>query len=80
LLIKNQINLKQDFRGLIISRDKSFAHCAKEIGLSVSLLINNPCSDKQILPAFLSLGGLTPDALQFCQAQGIGTAYRIEHF
>jgi len=36
--------------------------------------------DKQILPAFLSLGGLTPDALQFCQAQGIGTAYRIEHF
>ncbi|MEN8216950.1 MAG: hypothetical protein ABFS56_11380 [Pseudomonadota bacterium] len=36
--------------------------------------------DKQILPAFLSLGGLTPDALKFCQAQGIGTAYRIEHF
>jgi len=33
-----------------------------------------------ILPAFLSLGGLTEEALQFCQTHGIGTAHRIEQF
>jgi hypothetical protein len=33
-----------------------------------------------ILPAFLSLGGFTEDALQFCQTQGIATACRIEVF
>jgi hypothetical protein len=33
-----------------------------------------------ILPAFLSLGGFTEEALQFCQTQGIATAHRIEVF
>ncbi|MDM8563527.1 hypothetical protein QUF54_09255, partial [Candidatus Marithioploca araucensis] len=33
-----------------------------------------------ILPAFLSLGGFTEEALQFCQTQGIATACRIEAF
>ncbi|MEN8216019.1 MAG: hypothetical protein ABFS56_06520 [Pseudomonadota bacterium] len=33
-----------------------------------------------ILPAVLSLGGLTEEALQFCQTHGIGTAHRIEQF
>jgi hypothetical protein len=33
-----------------------------------------------ILPAFLSLGGFTEEALQFCQTQGIATACRIEVF
>jgi len=36
--------------------------------------------NQKMLPAFLSLGGLTDEALQFCQAQGIATAYRIEQF
>ncbi|MCK5525390.1 MAG: hypothetical protein KAI83_19855 [Thiomargarita sp.] len=33
-----------------------------------------------ILPAFLSLGGFTEEALQFCKTQGIATACRIEVF
>jgi hypothetical protein len=33
-----------------------------------------------ILPAFLSLGGFTEEALQFCQTLGIATACRIEQF
>ncbi len=33
--------------------------------------------DKIILPAFLSLGGFTDEAMQFCEAQGIGTAEGI---
>jgi hypothetical protein len=37
-------------------------------------------ANKQILPAFLSLGGLTTDAGKFCQAQGIATASQIELF
>jgi len=37
-------------------------------------------ADKTILPAFLSLGGLTKEAREFCQVQGIGTAERIEQF
>jgi len=37
-------------------------------------------ADKKILPAFLSLGGLTKEAREFCQVQGIGTAERIEQF
>ncbi|MEN8218477.1 MAG: hypothetical protein ABFS56_19330 [Pseudomonadota bacterium] len=37
-------------------------------------------ADKKILPAFLSLGGLTEDARKFCQAQGIATASKIEQF
>ncbi len=36
--------------------------------------------DKVILPAFLSLGGFTRDAQQFCEKQGIGTAERITFF
>ncbi|RKZ53361.1 MAG: hypothetical protein DRR16_02770 [Candidatus Parabeggiatoa sp. nov. 3] len=37
--------------------------------------------DKQVLPAFLSLGGFTEqEALPFCQAQGIATAVRIEQY
>jgi|GEM_PF-2287755 len=36
--------------------------------------------DRTILPAFLSLGGFTKDALEFCQSRGIGTAEKIEHF
>ncbi len=36
--------------------------------------------DRSVLPAFLSLGGFTKDALEFCQSQGIGTAEKIEHF
>ncbi len=34
--------------------------------------------DKTILPAFLSLGGFTDEAIKFCGAHGIGTAERIE--
>jgi hypothetical protein len=33
-----------------------------------------------ILPAFLSLGGFTEEAVQFCQTQGIATACQIEQF
>jgi hypothetical protein len=33
-----------------------------------------------VLPAFLSLGGFTKEALQFCQTQGIATACQIEQF
>jgi hypothetical protein len=33
-----------------------------------------------ILPAFLSLGGFTEEAWQFCQTQGIATACQIEQF
>ncbi|CAN2050719.1 ATPase domain protein, prokaryote domain protein [Candidatus Magnetomoraceae bacterium gMMP-1] len=36
--------------------------------------------DKILLPAFLSLGGFTNEALQFCKDQSIGTADRIKHF
>jgi hypothetical protein len=36
--------------------------------------------DKTLLPAFLSLGGFTDEALEYCKTQGIGTAERIEHF
>jgi len=35
---------------------------------------------KTILPVFLSLGGFTKEAMQFCEEQGIGTAERISHF
>ncbi|MEN8219653.1 MAG: hypothetical protein ABFS56_25540 [Pseudomonadota bacterium] len=37
-------------------------------------------ADKKILPAFLSLGGFTEEAREFCQAQGIGMASKIEQF
>jgi hypothetical protein len=36
--------------------------------------------EKTILPAFLSLGGFTDEAIRFCDEQGVGTAERIEHF
>ena len=35
---------------------------------------------KQVLPAFLSVGGFTNDALTFCEQQGIGIAERIVFF
>jgi len=35
---------------------------------------------KTILPAFLSLGGFTEEAMKFCEEQGIGSADRIVHF
>ncbi|MCP4695307.1 MAG: hypothetical protein GY862_00455 [Gammaproteobacteria bacterium] len=34
-------------------------------------------SNKKILPAFLSLGGFTKEALQLCKQRGIGTAEKI---
>jgi len=37
-------------------------------------------AEKKILPAFLSLGGFTEEAQQFCQGKGIGTAVKIEQF
>ncbi len=36
--------------------------------------------EKTILPAFLSLGGFTVDAGEYCKEKGIGTAVKIEHF
>jgi len=36
--------------------------------------------DKKILPAFLSLAGFSTDAIEYCQAQGIGTADEIPMF
>jgi len=36
--------------------------------------------EQKILPAFLSLGGFTGDALPFCQAHGIGWAEKIWHY
>ncbi|MCP4106466.1 MAG: hypothetical protein GY749_13190 [Desulfobacteraceae bacterium] len=36
--------------------------------------------DKTVLPAFLSLGGFTDEAAQFCKKRGVGTAERIMHF
>ncbi|MDM8522058.1 hypothetical protein QUF80_01700 [Desulfococcaceae bacterium HSG8] len=36
--------------------------------------------DRTVLPAFLSLGGFTKEAAEFCRVRGIGTAERIEHF
>jgi hypothetical protein len=36
--------------------------------------------DKKILPAFLSLAGFRTDAIEYCQAQGIGTADEIPTF
>jgi hypothetical protein len=35
---------------------------------------------KILLPAFLSLGGFTDEAMERCKEHGIGTAERIEHF
>jgi hypothetical protein len=37
-------------------------------------------SDKTILPTFLSLGGFTDEALEFCEEHGIGTAEKIAYF
>ncbi len=39
---------------------------------------SNP--DRQVLPAILSLGGFTKDAMQLCKDCGIATAERIAHF
>jgi len=36
--------------------------------------------EQNILPAFLSLGGFTEDALNVCQAHGIGWAEKIRHY
>ena len=36
--------------------------------------------EQKILPAFLSLGGFTKDALQKCQTYGIGWAEKILHY
>lgn len=36
--------------------------------------------EKMVFPAFLSTGGFTEEALQFCQREGIGTAERIAYF
>jgi hypothetical protein len=36
--------------------------------------------DRKVLPAFLSLGGFTGDALPFCQGHGIGWAEKIWHY
>ncbi|MCP4399469.1 MAG: hypothetical protein GY801_19485 [bacterium] len=36
--------------------------------------------DKQVLPAFLSLGGFQEPALRLCETHGIATADRIAHF
>ena len=36
--------------------------------------------DKTILPALLSLGGFSGDAMKVCEERGIGTAERIAHF
>jgi len=35
---------------------------------------------KIILPGFLSVGGFTENAMEFCKINGIGTAERIEYF
>ncbi len=35
---------------------------------------------RTVLPAFLSLGGFTGEAIQLCEKLGIGTAERIVHF
>jgi len=35
---------------------------------------------KIILPAYLSLGGLTTKATQFCETHGIATATEIKHY
>ncbi len=37
-------------------------------------------SEKTILPTFLSLGGFTKDAEQFCRTQGIAIAEEIQYF
>ncbi|MCP4699744.1 MAG: hypothetical protein GY862_23270 [Gammaproteobacteria bacterium] len=36
--------------------------------------------DKTVLPAFLSLGGFTEEALELCRMHGIATAEKIAHF
>ncbi|WP_207689755.1 hypothetical protein [Desulfonema limicola] len=36
--------------------------------------------DKKPLPVFLSVGGFTHDALEYCQKYGIGTAQQIEYY
>ncbi|MDM8514675.1 hypothetical protein QUF76_00615 [Desulfobacterales bacterium HSG16] len=41
---------------------------------------NENISGKMILPVFLSLGGFTDEAIQFCKKMEIGTAERIMHF
>ncbi|QTA81430.1 p-loop domain-containing protein [Desulfonema limicola] len=35
---------------------------------------------KKVLPAFLSIGGFTKEAMTFCLENGIGTAEKIEYF
>ncbi|MEA1967756.1 MAG: hypothetical protein U9N77_06025 [Thermodesulfobacteriota bacterium] len=45
-----------------------------------SCLIQKLFFEKDILPAFLSVGGFTEEAMQFCKVNGIGTAERIEYF
>ncbi|SLM31423.1 conserved hypothetical protein [Desulfamplus magnetovallimortis] len=37
-------------------------------------------ADKKIMPAFLSTGGFTEEALLFCEDKEIGTAEKIEYF
>ncbi len=36
--------------------------------------------EQAVLPAFLSVGGFTEEAMQFCKIKGIGTAGKIEYF
>ncbi|MCP4105507.1 MAG: hypothetical protein GY749_08220, partial [Desulfobacteraceae bacterium] len=36
--------------------------------------------DKKAVPAFLSVGGFTRGALQFCKENGVGTAEGIEFY
>ncbi len=36
--------------------------------------------DKTVLPAYLSLGGFTDEARQFCREQGIGMVEQIRYW
>jgi len=38
------------------------------------------CPEKKTLPAFLSVGGFTRDAVRFCRENSIGIAERIEYY
>ncbi len=58
---------------------KTGLNFAEDFGEKVELYAKS-VSDKIILPVFLSLGGFTDEAMQFCEERGIGMAEYIAHF
>ncbi|MBF0200215.1 MAG: hypothetical protein HQK66_02680, partial [Desulfamplus sp.] len=65
--VKTGVNLVEDFIEKVESYRKVESYQKADI-------------DRVVLPAFLSLGGFTHDALELCGAKGIFTSDKIEIF